>query len=123
MGKIDDPARWERVLGALETEDALWLSQQLEEPWRTARRRLEARAEALRSAREVIAPGLRPRPAAEVIAAELGRYITSAWREQRHLAELPAEAFARHRALHRVAGLTGGEVLAWRTVWEALRSR
>lgn len=120
MGKVDDPARLERLLARVGTDDALWLSRQLEEPWRAARRRLEARAEALRASRPVIAPGLRPRPAAEVIAVELGRYISSSWREQRHLTELPMEAFERHRVLHRVAVLTGGEGLAWRTIFGAL---
>lgn len=120
MGKIDDPARLEAVLAALSPADALWLSQVVEEPWRAARRRLGVRAEALCAAREVLAPGLRPRPAAELIAAELRRYLTSAWREQQHVAELPAEAFPRHRVLHQVAVLTGGEALGWRTVFTAL---
>lgn len=65
VGRIDDPVRWERILGRVDTADALWLSRQLEQPWQVARRRLEARAEALRVGRLVIAPGLRPRPAAE----------------------------------------------------------
>ncbi len=120
---VDDPVRWERVLARLEAADALWLARQLEAPWRVAQRRREARTVALRAVRDVVAPGLRPRPAAEVIAAELGRYLATAWRQQRDLTALPGNAFPRHQALHQVAVLTGGDALGWRTVWEALRAR
>ena len=122
MGSIDDPLRWERVLARLDAGDAAWLSRQLEPPWRVAQRRREARAEALRAARMVVAPALRRRPAAEAVAAELLRYLATAWRQQRHLAALPDQAFPRHRAMHQVAVLTEGRALGWRTVWEALQA-
>ncbi|MGI4940741.1 MAG: hypothetical protein ACRYHQ_09290, partial [Janthinobacterium lividum] len=93
MPRIDDPARLDAVLATLPPADALWLAQHLEQPWQVARRRMDARTQALRDARLVIAPGLRPRPAAEVIAVELQRYLASAWTEQQRHAELPPGAF------------------------------
>lgn len=121
MPRIDDPARLEAVLAALPAVDALWLSRQIEQPWQVARRRLEARAEALRAARAVLVPTDRRTRAAGRIAAELARYLASAWKEQQHYAELPPGAFERHRVLHLVAVLTEGRPLGARTVFEALR--
>lgn len=121
MPRTDDPARLEAVLAVLPSADALWLSRQLEAPWQVARRRLEARAEALRAARVVLVPTDRRTRAAGRIAAELARYLASAWGEQQHYAELPPDAFERHRVLHRVAVLTEGKPLGARTVFEALR--
>ncbi|MGI4943477.1 MAG: hypothetical protein ACRYHQ_23410 [Janthinobacterium lividum] len=120
MSRIDDPARLDAVLATLPPADALWLAQHLEQPWQVARRRLDARTQALRAARLVIAPGLRPRPAAEVIAVELQRYLASAWAEQQHHTDLPPGAFERHHVLHRVAVLSGGKAIGWRTVCKAL---
>ena len=122
MPQIDDPARLEAVLAALPPADALWLSRQLEPAWRTAQRRRETRANALRAARDLVVPGLRPRPAAEALAAEVKRYLATAWCWQLHLLELFFYCLGVHRVLHRVAVLNGGKALAWRTVWEALRT-
>ena len=121
MPRIDDPARLDAVLAVLPPADALWLSRQLEQPWQVARRRLEARAEALRAARTVLVPADRRTRAAHRIAAELGRYLVTAWSEQQHHAELPPGAFERHRVLHRIAVLTEGKPLGTRTVFEALQ--
>lgn len=121
MPRIDDPARLDAVLATLPPADALWLARHLEQPWQVARRRMEARAQALRVAWLVLAPGQPVTPAAKAIARDLGRYLASAWTEQQHHVELPAAAFERHRALHRVAVLSGGKALGWRTVFEALR--
>lgn len=121
MSKIDDPVRWERILRAVIPDDAEWLSNRFEEPCQKAHRRFIARAQALRAARLVIAPGLRPRPAAEVIAIELQRYLASAWTEQQRYTELPSGAFERHRVLHHVAVLNRGKAIKWRTVCKALR--
>lgn len=122
MSKVDDSVCLDAVLAALPPAYALWVSRQFERPCQTARRRLEARTQALRAARPVIAPGMRPRPAAEAIASELLKYMaTAAWKEQKHQAELPASAFERHRVLHRVAVLNWHKPICWRLVFDALR--
>lgn len=121
MPRIDDPARLDAVLAVLPPADALWLSRQLEQPWQVARRRLEARTQALRAAWPVLAPDQPVTPAARTIAQDLNRYLVSAWGEQQHHADLLAAAFERHRVLHRIATLTDGQPLGWRTVFEALR--
>lgn len=121
MPRIDDLARLDAVLASLPPADALWLSRQIEPPWQVARRRLEARGEALREARAVLVPTDRRTRAAGRIAAELGRYLASAWGEQQHHVDLPPDAFERHRVLHRVAVLTEGKPLGARTVFDALR--
>ena len=122
MSKIDDPARLNAVLAILPPADALWLAQHLEPLCQVARRRREARAEALHAAWPVLAPDQLVTPAAKIIARDLGCYLVSAWREQQHHAELPAAAFERHRVLHCVAVLSGGRALGWRTVFDALRT-
>lgn len=121
MPRIDDPARLDAVLAILSPADALWLAQHLEQPWQVARRRMEARTQALRAAWSVLAPDQPITPAAKAIARDLSRYLASAWGEQQHHAELLATAFERHRVLHRIASLTDGQPLGWRTVFEALR--
>ncbi len=122
MPRIDDPARLDAVLATLPPADALWLARHLEQPWQVARRRLEARTQALRAACLVLAPDQSITPAARTIARELARYLASVWAEQQHHAELPPTAFERHRVLHRVAVLTTGKPLGWRTVFEALKA-
>ncbi len=81
---------------------------------------MEARSKALRAAWPVLAPDQPVTPAAKTIGRDLGRYLVSAWAEQQQHAELPATAFERHRVLHRVAVLSGGKALGWRTVFNAL---
>lgn len=122
MPRIDDPARLDAVLAVLPPADALWLAQHLEAPYQVACRRLKARDEALRAARIVLAPECRPTPAAHRLVAELARYLTSAWHEQQHHAELPPDAFERHRVLHRVAILNSGKPMKFSTVFKAWRS-
>ncbi|MGI4799380.1 MAG: hypothetical protein ACRYG8_36160 [Janthinobacterium lividum] len=121
MPRIDDPSRLDAVLAALPPADALWLARHLEQPWQVARRRMDARTEALRATWPVLAPGQLVTPAAKTIARDLTRYLVTAWAEQQHHAELPPGTFERHRVLHRVAVLSGGKALGWRTVFEALR--
>lgn len=84
---------------------------------------MEARSKALRAAWPVLAPDQPVTPAAKTIGRDLGRYFVSAWAEQQQHAELPATAFERHRVLHRVAVLSGGKALGWRTVFNALSRR
>ncbi|MGI4794049.1 MAG: hypothetical protein ACRYG8_08195 [Janthinobacterium lividum] len=121
MSKID-PVRFEGALSYLPIFEALWFSSLHKPPAKVALRHREARAEALRASWPVVAPGLKPRPAAEAIASELLRYLASAsWTEQRRYDELPLSAFERHRVMHRIAKLTKGETICWRLVFDALK--
>ncbi len=63
-----------------------------------------------------------PDAGGQAIVAELGRYLVSAWAEQQHHAELPPDAFERHRVLHRVAILNSGKPMKFSTVFKAWRS-
>jgi len=61
---------------------------------------------------------------ARQLATALGRYATSAdWQRDRDLAELPAVASARRRALHAILRANRCVPLGWRHIYEILMGR
>lgn len=73
---------------------------------------------AIRDARDAVAPGRAPTPAARCLADELARYVAAAWRFEAHMAELSADAPAIKRALHRALRLSDGKPIGWRRIFD-----
>ena len=93
--------------------------------WQLRAIRLAQRAAAIRAARDLIAPDARPSQAADALVKALRTYTALAvWEVERHLVELPATAYPRRVALHRILRLNGGELrgLGFRTILYALEA-
>jgi len=107
--------RLDRILPMLPPDDAAWLSEQLDPPWKQRARRLDARDAAIREALALLIRGGAPSHAsaeAELVR-RLNRYLsTAAWRTERDLPALPESADPLPRLLHRIARANHGRGLS-----------
>jgi len=105
--------RLEHIFARLTAADVLLLSQLLERPWQTARRRQAMRAEALEAAATLL-PEAPPTRTAKLLARCLARYAEGDW----------ARGTAPHdpltAALHHVMQISRG-VVGWHTIYDELQ--
>lgn len=85
---------------------------------RTAR--LEVRDEEIRSALTCHYSSLARTVACKELAREFAQYLSSGWRHEASIDQLPPETSMKRAAFHRIAHLSDGASLAWRQIYNIL---
>jgi hypothetical protein len=111
-----DPVRLDRILSGLDPEDAAWLRDRLDLPWRRRRRHRAARDAAVRDAR-IVFSNPQITCAARSLAAALTAYVASNFRIEKDVTTLSEGASLRHVVLHAIARANGGRPLGWRSIY------